>query len=184
MMMDRSNEPTPEFSRPVDTTRLPREGASLDIAAAPAERAALAQRFGLLSLDRLEAQVALKRLAGDLIRVTAELSADVVQSCVVTLDPVASGVEDSFTLLYGAVEEASELVLDSEAETVEPLDRETIDIGEAVAQQLSLALDPFPRSPEAPPPDTVEAEAGSEPGEAPESPFGALANWGKSTKSI
>jgi uncharacterized metal-binding protein YceD (DUF177 family) len=160
-----------EFTRLIDTARLPEGGAIEDLAATPAERAALARRFGLLALDRLEARVTLARLPGGFVRLSATLSAEVVQECVVTLAPVASRVEDSFSLLYGAAvaPEEDEVVVSGESELVEPLGDGVIDIGEAVAQQLSLALDPYPRAPGA------AAEA---PGDAiPASPFAALARW-------
>jgi len=73
-----------------------------------------------------------------------------VQSCVVTLDPVGGAVSEEFTLLYGPPEteaEAGETVEDEIA--FEPLVGNAIDVGEAVAQQFSLALPPFPRSPDA-----------------------------------
>ncbi|HEX7970110.1 MAG TPA: YceD family protein, partial [Stellaceae bacterium] len=94
------------------------------------------------------------------------------QACVVTLEPVAARVEDSFALLYGAAEEegAEEVVLSGEVELVEPLPDRLLDIGEVVAQQLSLALDPYPRAPGA------VAEA---PQEGLASPFAALAKWRK-----
>jgi uncharacterized metal-binding protein YceD (DUF177 family) len=172
--MSQPHDPAIEFSRPVDTARLKGEEQQVyDIAATSAERAGLARRFGLEALDRLEARVRLSRVAGGYVRLAAELSADVVQTCVATLEPVASRVEDAFALLYGAVEEEGEVVLDNEAETVEPLDGGTIDIGEAVAQQLSLALDPYPRSPEA-------AGAAGEPAAVPQdSPFAVLAPLAK-----
>ena len=162
-----------EFSRLAETDNLPATGSVHEIAAEPAERAALAERFSLLALDRLEARVRLTPLAGDLVRLDAELTADVVQECVVTLEPIATRVEDHFTLLYGGTEEAAQVVLSGEAELVEPLSDGAIDIGEAVAQQLSLALDPFPRAPgaEAPAP-----EPGDDP---PASPFAALAKLKK-----
>lgn len=168
-----STMPQPvEFSRPVDVTRLPAGKAVYDIAAAPAERAALARRFGLIALDRLEASVTLERLAGDFVRLSAALTADVVQQCVVTLEPVPSRVEDRSSLVYGesAVPEGDELdlTLDGESELVEPLEGGVIDIGEAVAQQLSLALDPYPRAPGAP-------AVGEETDAAASSPFAVLA---------
>jgi uncharacterized metal-binding protein YceD (DUF177 family) len=127
---------------------------------------------GLLALDRLEAQVRLSRLAGGFLRLAAELSADVTQACVVTLEPVRSRIEEEFTLLYsnGPEEKAGEVVLSGSDEVVEPLSEGSLDIGEAVAQQLSLALDPFPRAPGA----ELPGEAAPE---APErvSPFAALA---------
>jgi uncharacterized metal-binding protein YceD (DUF177 family) len=161
-----------EFCRKIEVDRLPPSGDTIhDIAASAAERAELARRLALIALDRLEARVAVARLAGGLVRLTADLSADVVQECVVTLEPVSSRVEDCFTLLYGhAQDEAREVVLSGEAELVEPVSGSTLDIGEAVAQQLSLALDPYPRAPGA---AAAEPEAG--PGDA--SPFAALAKW-------
>ncbi|HEX7969363.1 MAG TPA: DUF177 domain-containing protein, partial [Stellaceae bacterium] len=86
-MNDPAVPATPEFSRPVDVTRLPQGEAVYDIAAVPAECAALARRLGLLAIDRLEARVRLSRLAGGFLRLSAELSADVTQACVVTLEP-------------------------------------------------------------------------------------------------
>jgi Large ribosomal RNA subunit accumulation protein YceD len=161
-----------EFCRKVEVDRLPPSGETIhDIAATEPERAELARRFALVALDRLEARATLVRLAGGLLRLTADLLADVVQECVVTLEPVASRVEDRFILLYGhAQDEAGEVVLSGEAELVEPVLGGTLDIGEAVAQQLSLALDPYPRAPGA---------AAPAPAAGPDdaSPFAPLAKW-------
>ncbi len=139
---------TPEFSRIVAVPRMGRP-ATHRIAADEAERAALARRFDLVSLDRLEAEVRLERRRDGLVRLDALSKADVVQSCVVTLEPVAATIEEPFTLFYGEAPASRELMLDAEAETVEPLEGDRIDIGEALAQQLSLALNPFPRVPSA-----------------------------------
>ena len=136
----------PEFSRIIDVPHRVGQAATHKIAAGAAERTALAARFALVALDRLEAEIRIERLPGGLVRLAATLDADVVQSCVVSLEPVANRVEEDFTLLFGKGEEAREVVLDGEEETVEPLQGDRIDIGEAVAQQLSLALDPFPRA--------------------------------------
>jgi uncharacterized metal-binding protein YceD (DUF177 family) len=144
-----SDAPTPEFSRVVEAPRTASRTETHRIAADPGERAALAKRFDLVALDRLEAEVRLRRLEGDLVRLDATLAAEIVQSCVVTLEPVPATLEEPFTLLYGKVRTGRTLVLDGEEETVEPLEQDRIDIGEAVAQQLSLALDPFPRHPDA-----------------------------------
>lgn len=156
-----------EFPRPVEVNRLPGGESVFEIAATSAERAALARRFALLALDRLEARVTLVSLAGGLLRLAAALSADVRQECVVTLEPVASRVEDRFSLVYGARAEEDEVVLSGEAELIEPLPGDTLDLGEVVAQQLSLALDPYPRVP------GVEAALTADSAKA--SPFAVLA---------
>jgi uncharacterized metal-binding protein YceD (DUF177 family) len=141
-----------EFSRLIDVHRLRPAGGAYEIAAAPAERAALAKRFELLTLDRLEARVQLTPIAAGFYRLSAALQADLTQACVVTLEPVKSHITEEFVLLYGAIDEQKEVVLDDDSETIEPIEGGMIDIGEAVAQQLSLALDPFPRAPGAPAP--------------------------------
>ena len=52
-------------------------------------------------------------------------------------------------MLYGATELDKTVMVDLESDAAEPFDGDAIDIGEAVAQQLALALDPYPRAPEA-----------------------------------
>jgi uncharacterized metal-binding protein YceD (DUF177 family) len=138
--------PSVEFPRRVSTTRLGVDAMVYQLAASAAERAALARRFDLVSLDHLAATVRLTRQGRD-ICLAAELTADVVQLCGVTLESFASRVTDHSTLLYQRQMPPGDLVAEDEA--YELLTDDTIDIGEAVAQQLSLALPPFPRAPDA-----------------------------------
>jgi uncharacterized metal-binding protein YceD (DUF177 family) len=159
----------PEFSRPVPLARIGSEPLHREIAASLAEREALARRFGLVGLDRLAAQVELIRRNGDMILLRARFEALFAQECVVTLDPIEGTLSVEFELLYGppnAEEEAPGLVDDAVA--FEPLSGDRIDIGEAVAQEFSLALPSFPRSPDA---DAASAEASRE----AMGPFAALA---------
>jgi uncharacterized metal-binding protein YceD (DUF177 family) len=144
------NTSTPEFSRLVPLARLGSEPFRQQIEATAEERERLARRFGLVSLDRLTATVALHRESGGLVRLDADFAAEFTQECVVTLEPVSGNTAQSFTLVYGPAEEgAGEIELDAEAPAFEPLTGEAIDIGEAVAQELSLALPEFPRDPDA-----------------------------------
>ncbi|MGH7012866.1 MAG: YceD family protein [Stellaceae bacterium] len=159
-----------EFARPIELSRLNHGEQRFEIIANAAERAALAARFGLVDLDKLAAAVRLGRIAGGLVRLEAELDADITQTCVVTLEPVKSRIAENFTVLYGEGSEAREVTLDGEAETIEPIVGGVIDIGEAVAQQLSLVLDPFPHAPGV---AAVQMSADSEAGV--ESPFKVLA---------
>jgi uncharacterized metal-binding protein YceD (DUF177 family) len=160
-----------EFSRPVEIGRLPEGRTGMTIAATPAECTMLARRFSLLAVDRLEAALCLEWVAGRLLRLEATLSAEVVQECVVTLEPVRSQVEDRFVLLYGPAAETNNVMLREDEEVLEPIVDGRIDLGEAVAQQLSLAIDPFPRAPGAAGPVAL--------GEGIASPFAALATWRK-----
>ena len=92
-----------------------------------------------------------------------------MQSCVVTLEPVAGAVSDRFMLVYGPAEAEQREMGSQQADAAfEPLNRDVIDIGEAVAQELSLSLPVFPRHPDA----TIEAETLVE---STRSPFSSLA---------
>lgn len=168
---------TPEFSRPVRVDRIPASGIVREIAAAEDERRALASRFAIVSIESLSARVALRRAGGGDVAVSGRFSARVVQECVVTLDPVASDIEEEIALLFRPVAQEAldeKTVVISAHEDFEPFAGESLDIGEVVAVELALCLDPFPRSPEA---DAARADGeGGEPlPEAADSPFRALA---------
>jgi uncharacterized metal-binding protein YceD (DUF177 family) len=154
-----------EFSRPLALDRISTTQHREAITATDKERAALAQRFDLVSLDTLTASFTLKRVRKDLVRVKGRVSADLVQACVVTLDPIPARIDERFEVdfLEGAQPAVADLELDAEAaEAPEPTPDGWIDLGELAAEQLGLAMDPYPRKPDAEVPNewTVEPEAG------------------------
>lgn len=133
-----------EFSVVVDLDELPEGETVHDLAADAEERAALAARFGLISLDRFEARIRLHwREPGRLLAMSGTLSADVVQSCVVTLDPVHSRIDEPVEMLFARDSVAAADFVDPG--DAEPLEGDSLDIGEIVAEELSLSLDPYPR---------------------------------------
>ncbi|MFE0753349.1 YceD family protein [Inquilinus sp. NPDC058860] len=144
----------PEFSRVVGVNTLPRGGRTIAIEADEAERAALARRFDLLALDEFRARFTLTPGRGDTVVVAGALAAAVVQRCVVTLDPVPAAVEDEIEAVFAdaAGRDEAEVEVDPLTAEVEPLVDGRIDLGELAAQHLSLTLDPYPRSPDAPEP--------------------------------
>ena len=164
------SQPVSEFSRLVSVARLGSEPLRQEIEATAVERERLARRFDLLALDRLSAVVTLERQAGGLIRLEAVFDAAFTQECVVILEPVAGSLNRSFALLYGpSQDEQDEIELDAEEPVFEPLTADAIDVGEAVAQELSLALPEFPRLPDA----AIETVTIAEPEDGP---FTGLAN--------
>jgi len=142
----------PEFSRPVRLDSLGGQPRAERIEADAAERAALAARFDLVAIERLEATAEGVR-DGDVIDVAGRLVADVVQSCVASAEPVPGHIDEPFRLRfvpYQSLESTAEEVELSEADCdVIGYEGGAIDLGEAVAETLALALDPFPRSPDA-----------------------------------
>ena len=152
--MHHTAEPAPEFSRIVRADAVHRADVVETIEATEAERKALAERFELEAIDRLVATVRLRSVrGGQMVRVAGELEADVVQTCVVTLDPVPAHVTESFGALFAPEsmipKEEDEIDIDpnlSEEDIPEPMVNGRIDIGELTAQHLSLALDPYPHA--------------------------------------
>jgi uncharacterized metal-binding protein YceD (DUF177 family) len=139
--------PPPEFSRLVPLARIGAAAFEQEIAATQEECAALTARFGLLGLDRLTARVVLERKPGDTILLSAEWEAAFMQECVVSLEPVLGTAHERFELRYGPPDVEGED--DAEAPAFEPLEGDAIDVGEAVAQEFSLSLPPFPHLPDA-----------------------------------
>jgi uncharacterized metal-binding protein YceD (DUF177 family) len=165
--MSAKPEPLPEFSRPIPRHRLAGRVIVEEIAATPEERAALARRFGLLGLDLLAATLRIEPgEAKGSIRLDGHLSAEVSQACVVTLEQVASRIEEDFTRLYSlepGPAPAAEVVVDPEAEEPpEALGPGGLDMGEAVAEQLAVALEPYPRAPGAALPELHDATGAAE----------------------
>ncbi|HEX9964638.1 MAG TPA: DUF177 domain-containing protein [Allosphingosinicella sp.] len=167
-----------EFSRPYRLESLSAEPLQVEIEAGPAEREALARRFELVSLDALSARVVLVG-SGGTVSAMGTLRARVTQSCVATAEPVGAPVQEEFRIEFrplpadGRPDEEIELG-EGELDVVF-YEGGSIDLGEAVAQTLLLALDPYPRSPAA---EAALREAGvksEEEARAESSPFAALA---------
>src|SRR5262245_3340197 len=88
-----------EFSRPVRVDTLGETPRRIEIEADENERSALARRFGLISIERLAAGLALSR-RGDEVTIEGHLDSAVTQTCVVTGDPVPATVEAPFEILF------------------------------------------------------------------------------------
>ena len=143
-------EKRPDFSRSVAVADL--ADGEVRVEAEADERAALAQRLGLIALDRLDATVRLDvKAGGRVVRLRGTLRAEVTQSCVVTVEPVRSRIEAPFERQYVAAKgpgtPAAVDISPDGAEPPEPLVGGTFDLGAAVAEQLALEIDPFPRTP-------------------------------------
>jgi uncharacterized metal-binding protein YceD (DUF177 family) len=160
-----------EFSRVIDIRQA--GGKELRLEADAAECAALATRFGLVRIDRLEAQVALHR-EDRAVDVCGRLTGEIVQSCAVSAEdlPVAIEEELSFRFVPASEEHRPDEEVEIGAQDCDEIEYEgtAFDLGEAVAQSLGLAIDPYATGPNA---EEARARAGIS---APEEsgPFAAL----------
>ena len=167
---------TRTFFRPIGHDELGDGPLSQHLVADAKVRKALAERFALVALDALEAELTV-RAEGSSILVEGSFDAQATQRCVRTLAPVQVRLAEKFRVRFVPAEElaAVEAGIDPEAEVdLEPLSAEGVDLGELVAQSLSLALDPYPRSAQSEvAPVTLWGEA-DEAGAVRTNPFGVL----------
>jgi uncharacterized metal-binding protein YceD (DUF177 family) len=164
----------PEFARPQRLDQIGAGESRVQVQASAEELQALARRFALVGIEQLAADYTLRRDAAGVVA-RGHLSARVTQSCTVTGDPLPATIEEDFALRFVPESEeggVDEVELDEgEMDTVFYAGG-AIDLGEAAAETLALALDPYPRSPGA-------AEALKQAGvisEEEAGPFGALAS--------
>jgi len=152
---------------------LPAAGKLVTIVADREQRTALAREHGLLSVESFRAELVAKPFRGEGMRVSGRVTAVITQSCVITLDPLRSEIDEEISALY--VPEGSslsrgevsrgELMLEPEGpDAPEPFSGDSVDIGALAEEFFELAIDPYPRKPgveiEANRADDTHTEAG------------------------
>ncbi|MGE4481694.1 DUF177 domain-containing protein [Acidocella sp.] len=167
-----------EFSHPVKAGQIKEQPQDFTIAADAAQRAALAARFGLAGLEKLEGRFLLRHERSGIIAGVLSMSAVVTQICVVSLEPFAAAIKERADLRFvpaAALPRAAEgdededITPDSFDSPDEiPYEGDIIDLGAALAEQLALTLDPYPRKPGAALPEAASDNSAH--------PFAALAS--------
>jgi len=135
-----------EFPRPLRLERIGAAGLDITVTAGPAECETLAARMNLPAIASLSCRFRLRPGPAGCIEARGNLTAKITQLCVISLDAFPAELTEAFEIRFvpdGT--EAEEPDPDSPDEI--PHDGEAIDLGEATAEQLALALDPYPRKP-------------------------------------
>lgn len=128
----------------------------------------VAQRLEAESAALVEAVFDISR-SGPVILIEGRVRAKLVRTCVTSLEPMDEEIDEAFSFELELVDEMPDLAAEVEIdiEAPEPITGDTIDLAEQAIQQVSLAMEPFPRKAGAEP---VKDEA-----EQPSlSPFAAL----------
>lgn len=168
-----THELASELERLVRIRHLP--GEPVVIEASADERARLAERFGIPAVQTLTARIAL-RPDGAGVRATGQVDATVEQECAVSGEPFTARIDETIDLLFVPDTGAAlavpdeEIELDAEALDEIPFIGDSFDLGEAVAQTLGLAIDPYAEGPDA---DAARARAGIASDDAPSGPLAA-----------
>jgi uncharacterized metal-binding protein YceD (DUF177 family) len=163
------------FSFSVPVARIASGGKHFSIAPDAGERSAIAETLGIVEVSSLIAEVHVRPVGAEAFAVKGALAAAVVQTDVVTLEPVQQEVSEEIDLMLLPADDIRPKRDAAEQEAVD--DRDVyrggkIDLGAIVVEHLALGLDPYPRSPGVEFPGHIESV------EEPESsPFAALANF-------
>ena len=165
------------LSHSYNLARLGNAGDTVHFAADAEQRAAIARWSGVVSVEKLDARVEIRKISSTRFGLIFHLLADVTQSCVVSLEPVASHMERNFErelhftgpVRHKAPESEPELVLDSDPEEgPEEITSLHYDLAVPVLEEYALSLEPYPRRP------GVEFAVKTDPEAPPESPFAVL----------
>jgi hypothetical protein len=158
------------------TQDIPEAGLTVERAADSGERERIAAAIDLTACVKLEARYSITPLSLGRYKLAGDLHAELEQACVVTLEPVASTIDETFAVIYWPPEVMPEppdgqVDIDGEPDA-EPIRSGQIDAGRIVFETLAAAVDPFPRRAGA----TFEGPLSSPQADRPESPFAVLAS--------
>jgi hypothetical protein len=159
------NRPTSDTTEKPDPWRIPiavvqigDTGLHRDLEADQAVREAIAEVGGLREVLAASASLDVTPMSGGRFHVEGSVRARIGQTCVVTLDPIENEIDEPIDLIFAPpeqipemaalVEEAAESEVDI-PDPPEPIENGVIDLGRIATDALYLAVDPYPRKPDA-----------------------------------
>lgn len=143
---------------PVTVAHIPDTGLDRELEASAAERQAMADLAGVREILSAQACFDVVPKSGGRVQVTGHVRARVGQTCVVTLDPMESEIDEEVDLIFAPEAEVRRLAdlieegQDDEeppevADPPEAIVNGIIDLGRIATDALFLAIDPYPRKP-------------------------------------
>lgn len=177
----------PPFSYPVKVGHVSANAVAVHVEADARELEGLAELWDVLTVKSLKADLQIARWKKDGIRLKGRVEAEIVQECVVTLEPVESKIDETFEQIFVpegsklariVTSETAEMVLDPDGPDLpEAFTGDTIDAGVVVAEFAALAIDPYPRKADINFKDHIESDP-TDKSQKP-NPFAALKDWKK-----
>lgn len=143
---------------PVTVAHIPDTGLHRELEASAAERLAMADLAGVRDIPSAQASFDVVPKSGGRVQVSGHVRARVGQTCVVTLDPIESEIDEAVELIFAPEAEVRRLAdlieegQDGEeppevADPPEAIVNGLIDLGRIATDALFLAIDPYPRKP-------------------------------------
>jgi hypothetical protein len=158
----------PIWTETISFDEIPEGGSHIHLVADQHTRDEMAKAASLRDVSRLEASFNIMRQGNRSLRIVGDVTANIGQTCVVTLEPVESEVHENFSLLF--TESAGASIADDQgqatvefgdADTPEPMHAGTVDIAAVATEFFLLGINPYPRKEGAvfEPPPTVEDQS-------------------------
>ncbi|CAN5350868.1 DUF177 domain-containing protein [soil metagenome] len=167
------------LQRWVEVAGIPATGIDLGVEAGESQRKALADAYRLVAVNGLSANLIVMQSQRGSLVAEGRVTADILQSCVVSLEPVAQHIDESFSVRFVPADSpeaakpkaGAEVVVDpTRPDPPEIMDGSGIDVGALVEEIFALAIDPYPRAPGA----ALPADLDEAPEEGKTSPFAVL----------
>ena len=146
---------TSPISFKVNVARLPKKGMPVVIEASEAERTELARAHHLVSVDKFRAELTVLAWKRNGVSVQGSVVADIVQSCVVTLEPLAATVDEAISAVFlpedsklgrESFDVGGEIMIDLDGpDSPEIFSGDCIDVGALAEEFFGLGIDPYPR---------------------------------------
>ncbi|MEK1852244.1 MAG: DUF177 domain-containing protein [Phyllobacterium sp.] len=181
------------LSFPVSVQRLQQKGLAVKIEANTHEREALRDIHELEDVKSFVADLQIIPWKKDGVRVRGVVKAEIVQSCIVTLEPIDAKIDTEIDSIFVPensrlarlpLDENGELIISAEGPDIpETFSGDTLDAGAIAEEFFELAIDPYPRKQglKAAPPIVVTYGEDDGEAEKPENPFAALKDWKQKT---
>jgi Large ribosomal RNA subunit accumulation protein YceD len=156
------------WSVPVAVMQIPDTGLHRDFEADQVARETMAEVAGLREVLSASASLDVTPTNGGRVHVIGRVRARIGQTCVVTLEPIENEIDEPIDLVFAPPEQIPDLsdLVDEAAESdteipdpPEPIINGVIDLGRLATDALFLAVDPYPRRPDAifqPPVETAD----------------------------
>ena len=166
------------LSRIYNLGRLGQTGDAVTLETDGEERAALALAAGILEVPKFATRITLTKLSPTRFEIRYGLAAEILQACVVTLEPLTARITRDFSRelhftpnLRRPAEEIGKkeiIVTPGDEELPDEIGSLHYDLAGPLLEEFLLAIDPYPRAP------GVEFALPEEARDQPESPFAVL----------
>jgi len=149
---------------------LPTKGRTLVVETTPEQRARIAERLNVDSVEAFSARLSLVPIRGG-IQVKGHLEAEITQSCVVTFVPVRQKITEQLERIFLHGDESGEVAapgvevfVDLEGDDLpDYFGGQEVDFTDFLMEHLALGIDPYPRAPGAVVPDVNDPPESTSP---------------------